>query len=297
MIFQSGSNMENIYKSYLGKIEDGLDKYFRRRAPHKKLLEAMRYSLLAGGKRIRPVLLLEFCRVSGGDIDKAMPMACAVEMLHTYSLIHDDLPCMDDDDLRRGLPTNHVVYGEATAVLAGDALQAAAFEAVLSCDIPADRANSAGQILARAAGESGICGGQLLDMEGEGKTLTEKDVGEIHSRKTAALISAAVLMGCAAGGADREQTDAAREYAENLGLAFQIRDDILDCEGSEDSLGKPIGSDISREKSTYVSIFGLDTCEKMLREKTSLAKNALKGNFSDTGFLDWLADWLALRHR
>jgi len=285
--------MFDIYKSYVDKIEAGLDTCFRDQVSYKKLLSAMRYSILAGGKRVRPVILLEFCRLTGGDISRAMPVACGIEMLHTYSLIHDDLPCMDDDDLRRGKPTNHKIYGEATAVLAGDALQAAAFELVLNADVPG--ALRAGQILAKAAGANGICGGQILDMEGEGKALSEKDISEINSMKTASLIAAAAQMGCASGYGTEAQLAAAGDYAFNLGQAFQIRDDLLDCDSTEDILGKSVGSDISREKSTYVSIFGKEACEKMLAERTQAAKSALAGHFTDTGFLNWLADWLAYR--
>ena len=192
------------------------------------LLSAMDYSLNAGGKRIRPILLLEFCRIAGGDVSKALPVACAVEMLHTYSLIHDDLPCMDNDDLRRGKPTNHVVYGECTAVLAGDALQAAAFSTILSADLPVDARADCAAILANAVGADGMCGGQFLDMLGEKKRLDLAALNEINKGKTVALISATCKMGVSAAGGSPELLDAAARFGEALGYAFKIRDDMLD---------------------------------------------------------------------
>jgi geranylgeranyl diphosphate synthase type II len=265
--------------------------------PQKKLLEAMRYSLLAGGKRIRPVLLLKFCQAAGGDMDKALPMACAVEMLHTYSLIHDDLPCMDDDVLRRGKPTCHVAYGEYTATLAGDALQASAFRTLLTADLAPDILASAGAVLAYAAGEEGICGGQYLDMEAEGRDLGIEELTLVHSLKTAAMLKAAAEMGVlAAGGkAEQFQREAALRYAEAAGLAFQVRDDMLNRTSSAEILGKPVFSDISRGKSTFVSLIGLDACQRLVQEKTEEAIGAIKGKFSDTGFLEWFALWLAGR--
>jgi geranylgeranyl diphosphate synthase type II len=184
------------------------------------LAEAMRYSLLAGGKRIRPMLVLEFCRISGGDIEKALPVACAIEMLHTYSLIHDDLPSMDNDDLRRGKPTNHVVFGECTAILAGDTLQAEAFGSILRSQLPADRKAKCAELLADAAGLDGMCGGQYLDMSWEGRKLSEQELTEINSRKTGALIVAACQMGVAAAGGSQLQFDTAGHFGAALGLAF-----------------------------------------------------------------------------
>ena len=179
------------------------------RASYHKLTEAMQYSLMAGGKRLRPMLVLEFCRICGGDVEKALPVACGIEMLHTYSLIHDDLPVMDNDDLRRGKPSNHKVFGESTATLAGDALQALAFETVLSADIPAPCALKCAKLLANAAGHEGICGGQELDLAWEGKALSASELEEIYLRKTSALIRAACLMGVAAAGGTKEQEEAA----------------------------------------------------------------------------------------
>lgn len=262
--------------------------------PYDTLTRSMRYSLLAGGKRLRPALVLEFCRVCGGDVQAALPVACGVEMLHTYSLIHDDLPSMDNDDLRRGNPTNHIVFGEFTATLAGDALQAEAFASVLSAKLPAEAVVKCAQILAHAAGYDGICGGQQLDMEGERKTLTERDLMEIHSRKTAALIKAACLMGVASAGGTAEQERAAAEYAEAMGLAFQIRDDVLDEISTAEELGKTIGSDAEEGKTTFMTLYGLETCEQRVMELTEQAKQAA-GAFADNKFLLELADTMAIR--
>ena len=263
--------------------------------PHKGLAEAMRYSLLAGGKRIRPVLVLQFCRACGGDEDKALPAACAVEMLHTYSLIHDDLPCMDDDDLRRGRPSNHIVFGECTATLAGDALQAEAFSILLSSPLPTDRVVRMAAHLAEAGGLYGICGGQALDIDGEGRDLGESEITEIHRYKTASLLKACALIGVSAAGGTESQIKAASRYAEALGLAFQIRDDVLDCTADEKQLGKTVGSDAGRDKSTFVSLYGVEGCRELVRRKTAEAQEALTGCFDDCGFLAWLAGYLAER--
>lgn len=263
--------------------------------PYHTLTESMRYSLLAGGKRLRPILVLEFCRISGGDIQKALPVACAIEMIHTYSLIHDDLPCMDDDDLRRGKPTNHIVYGECTATLAGDALQAEAFRTILSADLPADRKASCALFLAEAAGVHGICGGQILDIEGEGSVLTTEKLDEINRLKTSALLIAACKMGVAAAGGTELQLRAAEQFGRDLGLAFQIRDDILDVLSTEEELGKPIGSDQEEGKNTYMALLGKDQCEQKISELTFCAKHTLTSNFEDCDYLLFLADSMAIR--
>ena len=283
------------YESCRLMVEEQLQTYFTQDAPQKELFDAMRYSLLAGGKRIRPVIVMKFAQAAGGDMRDALPFACAVEMLHTYSLIHDDLPCMDDDDLRRGKPTNHVVYGECTAVLAGDALQAAAFETVLGAKLPAERVVAAAAVLAEAAGEVGICGGQILDMEGEKKQLTLDEISRIHDMKTAAMIVASAKMGVIAAGGTKEQLAASEEYARTLGLAFQMRDDMLDRISTTEELGKPIGSDEASGKSTFVSLLGLEKCEQIVLEMTEKAKNAVRNGFEDPEFLCWLADTLAER--
>ena len=259
------------------------------------LADSMRYSLLAGGKRIRPILVLEFCRICGGSVDEAMPIACAIEMLHTYSLIHDDLPCMDNDALRRGRPTNHIVYGECTATLAGDALQAEAFGTILRASLSAERRANCAACLADAVGLDGMCGGQYLDMLGEGKQLTEEQLDNINSRKTGALLIAACRMGVAAAGGSEKQMEAAAMYGAAIGAAFQIRDDMLDVISTEAELGKPIGSDAQEKKNTYMALYGEERCAAMVNKLTRQAKDVLRGAFADTAFLDELAESMAVR--
>ena len=257
----------------------------------------MRYSLLAGGKRIRPTLVLEFCRISGGDVDAAMPVACAIEMLHTYSLIHDDLPCMDNDELRRGKPTNHVVYGECTATLAGDALQAEAFGTILRSALPPERRAACAEILASAVGLDGMCGGQYLDMLWEGRSLTEQELTEINSRKTGALLTAACQMGVAAAGGSERMLESAGHFGAAIGLAFQIRDDVLDVISTAGELGKPIGSDLQEGKNTYMALMGQEGCEQTIARLTAFAKSVLAEAFDDTAFLNELADALSTRNK
>jgi len=261
------------------------------------LVESIRYSLFAGGKRIRAVICIKFCEAAGGRSEDALDAACAIEMMHTYTLIHDDLPIMDGDDMRRGMPSNHVEFGEYTAALAGDALQAASFGTLANSGLPAELIVEMVQILAYAAGPHGICGGQYLDLSGEGWQLTVDEMLELYSMKTAALISAAARLGVIAGGGTQEQVDAAHAYAQAIGLAFQIRDDVLDCIATEEVLGKPIGSDIHNDKSTFASLLGIEACEKMISKETDKAITALRDNFEDTQFLIWLAQILADRKR
>ncbi len=279
-------------------IEAHLRDRFRACEPMASLYDAMEYSLLAGGKRVRPVLTLEVCRMCGGDPDQALPFACAVEMIHTYSLIHDDLPCMDDDDLRRGRPTNHKVFGEAMAVLAGDGLLTAAFETALEGGegLPAERVAAACACLARAAGARGMVGGQALDMAAEGRSLSQQELERLQALKTGALISAAAEMGCIAAGGDEMKRAAVRRYAQKLGLAFQIRDDMLDVVGDEQTLGKSIGSDSANEKTTFYTLKGLDACRELVETLTREAEEALS-IFEERGFLCWLADQLAGREK
>lgn len=277
-------------------VEEALKGAFRNRDPRADIYDAMNYSLLAGGKRLRPILTLETCRLCGGAPMDALPFACAVEMIHTYSLIHDDLPCMDDDDLRRGKPTNHKVYGEATAVLAGDGLLTAAFETALAgrAGLEPERVLEALDVLARAAGADGMVGGQTLDMAGEGRALTLTDVEELQRLKTGALISAAAEMGCILAGGSGEARRAVRRYAERLGLAFQIRDDMLDVTGEASRLGKPTGSDARGEKTTFVTLKGLEGCADLVEKLTGEAAEALTG-FAQPEFLIALARSLADR--
>lgn len=290
-------NYSDELKLLQSEINAALDGFFREDCPQRELLDAMRYSLLAGGKRIRPVLLLKFCEAAGGDRTAALVAACGIEMLHTYSLIHDDLPCMDNDDLRRGKPTCHKAFGETNAVLAGDALQSAAYAAVLSAPVASERAVAMAKTLAFAAAEQGMCGGQYLDTSKEGLPVTERELYEIHRMKTGALLRAACVMGVQCAGGTSEQVAAAEEFAMNLGIAFQIRDDVLDCISTVDELGKPIGSDAAENKTTFVSLLGLEACGHLVREHTEKAKSALAGRFFDTGFLCWLADLLVDRKK
>lgn len=279
------------------RIEEALGAIFREDDRYADLQEAMEYSLMAGGKRVRPVLTLECCRLCGGDPERALPFACGVEMVHTYSLIHDDLPCMDDDDLRRGKPTNHKIYGEATAVLAGDALLTAAFETALeqSSGVPSDRLVAAAACLAHAAGARGMVGGQSLDMAAEGRAVTRRDVEDLQKLKTGALLSAAAEMGCVIAGGGTDDRTAVRRYAQKLGLAFQVRDDMLDVEGDERTLGKPIGSDQANEKTTFVTLLGMDGCRELVDTLTDAAVAALEPFGGRADFLCWLARALAGR--
>ena len=261
--------------------------------PQKILFDSMRYSLLAGGKRLRPIFVFEFCRLCGRDWKEAAPFAAAVEMIHTYSLIHDDLPCMDNDDFRRGRPTNHKVYGEAMAVLAGDALLTDAFAAAAQAKLadPADLADAVG-ILSECAGSHGMVGGQVLDILSEERVLSEQEVLDIQSRKTGALIRAACALGALAGGAAEAQFDAACRFAAALGLAFQIRDDMLDVIGTQEEMGKAVGTD--DKKNTFVRLYGLERCEELVMTYTNYALDALKA-FDDTEFLTCLAKSLTDR--
>ena len=284
------------YDRYRAAVEEYLQSLFLRNCPYNRLQEAMRYSLLAGGKRVRPVLTLAFCEALGGSARRAVPLGGALECVHTYSLIHDDLPCMDDDALRRGRPTNHKVYGEAAAMLAGDGLLTAAFEvaAGAAACLPAPRVVEAIETLSKAAGPAGMVGGQALDLAGEGFALTQPELTQIHDLKTGAMIAAAADLGCIAAGAAVEERHAVRDFALRLGLAFQIRDDMLDVEGDPEAFGKPIGSDAAREKSTFVTLLGLSGCRDEVQRLTDGAVAALSP-FAERGFLAELAVKLAQR--
>jgi len=276
-------------------VDERLDGFFNYDVSYRRLLESMRYSILAGGKRIRAVLCIKFCEASGGTLSDALDAACAIEMLHTYSLIHDDLPCMDDDDMRRGKPSNHIQFGVFTATLAGDALQAAAFETLLRSGLPAPATAEMARILAVAAGPHGICGGQFLDLSGENHELTPDKLKEINRLKTAALISASTKIGVVAAGGTPAQIEAAEGYANALGLAFQVRDDLLDLTATPEVLGKPTGSDRENKKSTLATMLGIEECENLIKSETEKAVSALDGIFEDTEFLEWFAKLLADR--
>lgn len=289
------------YDAYTGKVDEALSRFLTQSGPSAALLfDAMRYSVFGGGKRIRPVLLLEFCRVSGGDPDMALPFACALEMIHTYSLIHDDLPCMDNDDMRRGRATNHKVYSEHTAVLAGDALLNLAFEIMLDplnmSGYSAQTILAAAHTIARASGVYGMTGGQCLDMDRVSGQTPAQMVAQIHALKTGALIDAAAQAGCILACPDEKKREAANAYACNIGLAFQIKDDLLDLEGDPGKLGKPTGSDAAGNKLTFPSVYGVQHCGKLISNLTERAIEAL-GEFADPAFLTWLAQKLALRDR
>lgn len=260
--------------------------------PQKILFDAMRYSLLAGGKRLRPVFVFDFCRMCGGDWKQAAPFAAAIEMVHTYSLIHDDLPCMDNDDYRRGRLTNHKVFGEANAILAGDALLTAAFAYLAKAPFDAETRIRAVEVLANCAGELGMVGGQVLDMMSEERQCTEQEVLDIQSRKTGALIKAACLLGVLAGQGNDEQFAAAAEFASHLGLAFQIRDDMLDVIGNAEELGKAVGVDAV--KNTFVQLYGLEKCDALVHDHTDKAKASLSA-FMNADFMLALSDELVGR--
>ena len=273
------------YRAY---IEEYMTRYYARfhNEPQKELFEAMEYSLLAPGKRLRPVFAFEFCRMCGGNWEKAAPFAAAVEMIHNYSLIHDDLPCMDNDDFRRGRPTNHKVYGETLAVLAGDALLTDAFAVAASADIPGKDIAFAIQVLSENAGSLGMVGGQVLDTKSEERTLTEQEVLDIQSRKTGALINAACVLGVFAAGGSEEQLKAAAGFAAALGMAFQIRDDMLDVIGTQEEMGKGVGTDAN--KNTFVRLYGLEKCAELVNTYTKTALDCLSA-FNDTDYMRELA--------
>ncbi|MDR1953407.1 MAG: polyprenyl synthetase family protein [Clostridiales Family XIII bacterium] len=266
------------------------------------LYDSMRYSLKAEGKRIRPVLLLAACELAGGETLQALPYACAIEYIHTYSLIHDDLPAMDDDDLRRGVPTNHKVYGEGTAILAGDGLLSSAFEAMnkdmlLYFDRPIDlkhRIRAAFEI-SKGCGCRGMIAGQIADIEAESKTISREFLDYIHINKTAALIESAIIAGAYIGGADAELLKSLRVYGENLGLAFQIADDILDVAGDETKTGKQTGRDDALHKATYPSLHGMDRSAQRLSALTDGAVGALARYRDDAEFFVEIAKALAER--
>ena len=286
--------MKMQMKEYQQFIENYMDEncFQYDSEPQKLLFDAMRYSLLAGGKRLRPVFVFDFCRICGGNWKAAAPFAAAIEMVHTYSLIHDDLPCMDNDDYRRGRLTNHKVFGEANAVLAGDALLTAAFSYLAKAPFNAETRIRAVEVLANCAGELGMVGGQVLDMMSEERQCTEQEVLDIQTRKTGALIKAGCLLGVLAGEGSKEHLNAAAEFAQHLGLAFQIRDDMLDVIGNAEELGKAVGVDAV--KNTFVQLYGLEKCDALVHEHTDAAKNALSV-FADAAFMLELADELVGR--
>ena len=275
-------------KDYIQKrkeiVDSNLDVFLPKpQGPSGKVVEAMRYSLSAGGKRVRPILMMAACEAVGGDFNPIMPAACAMECVHTYSLIHDDLPAMDDDDLRRGKPTCHKVFGEAVAILAGDALLTYAFELMthpeMLTQLDGGLVNRAIHVFARAAGVSGMVGGQTADVLFEGKPIDAQTLDYIHRHKTGALIRASVEMGALLGGGAAQQVERLSRYGTALGLAFQVVDDLLDVVGDEEKLGKPVGSDERNRKATYPALFGLEETRKRAEE----LKNEALENLSSFG--------------
>ena len=287
---------EEQYKQYVSDIETALQGALPlRKITERCIYESARYSLLAGGKRVRPVLLLEFATRFGCDKERAMPYALALEMIHTYSLIHDDLPCMDNDDLRRGRPTNHMVYGEAVALLAGDALLNRAYELMLNAAIK-DGLNGvkAAAYISRSAGIAGMIGGQGIDLVSENQPVDAFVLTDMYLKKTCALIDAACVGGALLGGASRDVLNTVSEYADQLGLAFQVVDDILDVEGNEAELGKDIGSDAGNGKSTSVSVFGMEEAKERAKAYSLRAEGRLH-SLPSSGFLLWFTRKLLQR--
>lgn len=285
---------------YAEITEEALDKYLPdTQCLQSSVIKAARHSLSAGGKRIRPALVMEFCRVCGGDAEDALPVACAIEMMHTFSLIHDDLPCMDDDDMRRGKPSCHKVYGEATALLAGDALAMLPYQIIAQAAskkrLDSEAALKIISLLGERSGIFGMIGGQVIDTENEGKQLPENILLEMYRMKTGALLDFCCRAGCIAAGAGADKQLAAGEYAGRLGLAFQMIDDILDVTADEKLLGKPVGSDADSGKFTYVTAVGLENARSEAERLTAQAINALEA-FEDTAFLIGLTEMLLKRN-
>mgnify|MGYP002517246575 FL=1 len=286
------------FERYIPVIENKLNELLPESGErYSSAVNAMRYSLLSGGKRIRPILLLEFYSLFGGGADSALNFAAAIEMIHTYSLIHDDLPCMDNDNMRRGRPSCHKAFGYDTALLAGDALLTHAFLAAAStADIPPERVSRAISVLAQKAGIYGMVGGQVMDLDFEKNGANGEELTAMYIKKTSCLLEAAAMCGAVLAGADEETVKKTEEYAENLGLAFQITDDILDCTADEKTLGKPIGSDEKNGKTTFVTLLGLDGAKQRAALLTKKAEDILNGFSGDTSYLKELTEYLLNRN-
>lgn len=288
------------YPEYCSMIEAALPQYLPPvTLPQGKVCEAMAYNLLDGGKRIRGCLTLAMCELCGGEVQSALPLACAIEMVHAYSLIHDDLPCMDNDDLRRGKPSCHIKFGEGTALLAGDALLTHAFsaasDAYFNGTLPAETVLRCVNQLSRAAGVEGMIGGQVIDTAPEEVPMTPEQLEAMHGMKTGALIRSAAVLGCLAAGAPRDVVMQADLYAAKIGLAFQIVDDILDATEESEKLGKST-SDADNNKTTYITLYGVEKAREMVRRLVLEADLAVKGTVLDDEMLYELADTLAKRH-
>lgn len=286
----------NILNSKIEKVNNALREFIPQNDNYQKIIyEAMSYSLNAGGKRLRPVIMMSTCEMCGADENVCMPFAAAMEMIHTYSLIHDDLPAMDNDDLRRGMPTSHIKFGESTAILAGDALLNRAFEIVSGAKydgVSAGAVVRAINVLSSSSGCEGMIGGQIVDIDSEGKDISLEKLEYIHARKTGAIIRASAVIGAVLAGASDDKVDAVDKFAKNLGIAFQIRDDILDVIGDEKKLGKPIGSDSENDKNTYVKIVGMEESEILVKKYSDSAKEALSVFGDNAEFLIKLTDYL-----
>lgn len=279
----------NILNNDIRKVEHSLLSFLPdANEGQEEVVKAMEYSLSNGGKRLRPVFALEFAKACGGTRNDCLPLACALEYVHTYSLIHDDLPCMDNDDLRRGKPSCHKAFDEATALLAGDALLTHAFEIVSDAPLSNDKIVNATRLLAQNSGVCGMIGGQVIDIIFEKEDPTVNQLMTVYKLKTGALISASCLMGCISAGASSEQMTAASKFAYSLGIAFQIQDDILDIIGDESKLGKPVGSDANNDKTTYATLVGIDRAKLAVKKLTDTAVDQLKC-FENTEFLEALA--------
>lgn len=288
---------ENILNNDISIVENRLEELLPACSNgQEEVVKAMKYSLSNGGKRIRPVLCLEFAKACGAERFDALDFACAVEYVHTYSLIHDDLPCMDNDDMRRGKPSNHKEFGEAMALLAGDALLTHAFQIIAGADLDDSKIARACGLLAQNAGVQGMVGGQVIDLKYESETPDIKQLLSVHRLKTGALISAACLLGCIAAGADDRKIAAASAFAYDLGVAFQIKDDILDVTGTTQTLGKPVGSDAENNKTTYVTVRGIENAQNDVEKLTAAAVSRL-GEFQNTQFLEALARYLVNRKK
>ena len=290
---------KDVLKEKINYIETLLNEYMPKEEGYQQtIMQAMNYSLKAGGKRLRPILTLESCKIVGGKEVDAIPFAVAIEMIHTYSLIHDDLPALDNDDLRRGKPTKHKVFGEAMATLAGDALLNYAFEVMLSSSIDKKDSNKylkAINEIAKHAGIYGMIGGQVVDVESENKIIDKDKLDFIHLNKTAAMIIGCMRAGAIIGGASEEELEKVTKYGKNIGLSFQIVDDILDITGDEAKLGKPIGSDIENHKSTYPSLLGLEKSRQIARQLIEDGKSSIDGLSSEVDFLNQLGDYIISR--
>lgn len=280
-------------------VEELLNNYMPKEEGYQKtIMESMNYSLSAGGKRLRPVLTLEACKIVGGNEADVIPFAVAIEMIHTYSLIHDDLPALDNDDLRRGRKTNHIVYGEDMAILAGDALLNYAFEVMLSNSIGKENPEKylrAINEIAKSSGIYGMIGGQVVDVQSENQQISKEKLDYIHNNKTAAIIIGCMRAGAIIGDASEEHLEEITKYAKNIGLSFQIVDDILDIVGDEAKLGKKVGSDIDNNKSTYPSLLGLEKSREIAKELIDEAKESIKKLSDDVEFLNGLADYIIAR--